>query len=485
MSMRHNLRDKFSTFLIIEDDQGNRYHWIVDPRLRRSFDAVLALDSYADATEEEIVRYFWNNLRNSNPRIVEISRSHLAAYLQETCYFITKKLCIQMGKKNSLRARDALSFVHQSICQPNFFKRYNPTKKAKLITYASRAIRNILLDFLTDTVARSDWGRFYHLAQVRLREILVSMNFRPYRNSEDYVYIHRFYIEICPPLGNNAVRTKPNSEQLQAICDLYNSQFSQNNDFVALNPQEALQIMQDCIGTILRIQRIENSPLSLDAPINSSDDSETSSLIDVIAQSSQYQDQSVLEDDQLSDLTDLDAKLTHIVNQEIESLTLERQSIFLLLHGFNCKMIKFAPLYGVNQSNISRKRYCPAFDNIVDKCVVFCQQQVSSLDVNDFSWRNDLQQWLKNYLNSYYKNKIHQLLESLISSYYQKNIQEPHKFRNPTEYMCVKGDELLVIGVDLVINYLQQKFNITQSCQPILPDINNFIKSWISDRPTN
>ncbi len=483
---RQKLRDKFSTFLTIHDAVGKSYSWEVVPKLQRNIDIVLALEQYSDATEEEIVRHFLNELHHSDQRVVERSRSHLVAYLQETCYFVSEKLCFRFKRKDSVR--DAFGIAYETICSPGFFKRYT-SRISQLSTYASNAIKNQVLNLLTGD-GRSIWGKFYHLSATGVRQIVISIIRKPHKESEeihrdveDYFYIHRFYKLICPPLEDNKARTEPNSEQLQAICNLYNSQIPPikeqlKKEFVAIDPQEALEMMKSCIQEILWRQQIIGSPESFDAPINSNEGSDTT-LHEVFEKPDDSQTHSDNDDELLE-------RLSNIVEQKIEDLTLEQQSIFILIHGFGCKMIKFAPIYGVNQSNISRKRYSPALDSIVDECINFCQQQINNLEVNnDISWRSDLRQWLKDYLNSSYKNKMSQLLESLISSYYQENKQELHKFHDLTEYICVKGDEVLVVAFDLLINYLQQKFNITQSFQPIFPEINDFIKSWLSDRPTN
>ncbi len=475
---RQDLRDKSSTFLTIHDAVGNSYSWEVAPKLQRNIDVVLALEQYSDAIEEEIVRHFLNELHHSDQRITNRSRSHLVAYLQETCYFVSQKLCFKFKRKDSVR--DAFGIAYETICSPGFFERYAPSKSS-VTTYASKAIEYRLLNFLT-VDGRSIWGKFYHLSATGVRQIVISIIRKSYRDIEDYVYIHQFYKLICPPLEDNQARKEPIGEQLQAICDLYNSQIPPIKEqfkkkFVAIDPQEALEMMKSCIDEILNRQRRIGSPKSLDAPINSNDDSDTT-LGDVFEKPDESQNHSDNDDELLE-------RLSNIVEQKIEDLTLEQQSIFILIHGLGCKMIKFAPIYGVNQSNISRKRYRPAFDNIVDECLTFWQQQISNLDINDISLRNALQQWLKDYLNSYYKNKVFQALDFLISAYYQENVQDLHKFNDLTEYMCAESDELLIVGFDLLLNYLQQKFNITQSCEPIFLEINDFIKSWLRDRPTN
>lgn len=478
---RQKLRDKFSTFLTIHDAEGNSYSWEVDSKLQRNIDAVLALERYSGATEEEIVRHFLNELRHSDQRIVERSRSHLVAYLQETCYFVSKKLCFKFNRENAVE--NAFGIAYETICSLVFFERY-ASRISQLTTYASNAIKNRLLNWLT-VDGRSIWGKYYHLSATGVRQIVISIIRKSYRDIEDYVYIHQFYKLICPPLEDNQARTEPNSEQLQAICNLYNSQIPLIKDqfkkkFVAIDSQEALGMMKSCINEILNRQRTIGSPKSLDAPINGNDDSDTT-LGDVFEQSDEYQDHS--DNDELSDLIEMQTGLGSIVDREILSFAVEQQSIFTLLHGFDCSMTKVGMLYGLNQSNISR-RYTPICKEISAKCVIFCQQQVSNLNITEV-WLRDLKQWLKDYLDLYYKNTISQLLESLISSYYQENVQDLHKFNNLTEYLCTEGDELLVVAFDLLINHLQQKFNITQSFQPIFAEINDFIKSWISDRPTN
>ncbi|MEA5485929.1 MULTISPECIES: hypothetical protein [Pseudanabaena] len=486
---RQNLRDKFSTFLTIHDAAGNSYSWEVDSKLQRNIDTVLALERYSDATEEEIVRHFLNELRHSDQRIVERSRSHLVAYLQETYYFVSKKICFKFNRENAVE--NAFGVAHETICRLGFFERY-ASRMSQLSTYASNAIRNRVLNLLTGD-GRSIWGKFYHLSATGVRQIVISIIRKPHKYSEevhrdieDYVYIHQFYRLICPPLENNHARQEPNSDQLQAICDLYNSQTplikeQLKKKFVAIDPQETLEMMKSCIQEILWRQQKIGSPESLDAPINSNDDSDIA-LIDVFEQSDKYQNHS--DNDELSNLMELQTGLSDVVCQEISSFAVEQQSIFTLLHGFDCSMTTVGKLYGVHQSNISRKRYHPAYDATFAQCVTFCQRQVVDLDVN-ISWQNDLDKWIKSYLDSFYKRKLSQLLESLVGSLVQEENQKPHKSCDLTEYIDAEGENLIGIAVYLVINHLQQEFQITRSCEPIIPSIVDFIKTWISDRPSN
>jgi RNA polymerase sigma factor (sigma-70 family) len=482
MSLRHNLRDQFSTFLTIHDAAGNSYSWKVDSKLQRNIDVVLALERYSDVIEEEIIRHFLNELHHSDRRVVDRSRSHLVSYLQETCYFVSKKLCSKFGREDAVE--NAFGVAHETICRPGFFERYTP-RISQLSTYASNAIRNRLLNVLTGGDGRSIWGKLYHLSAIGIRQIVVSILRNSYRDIEDYVYIHQFYKQVCPPLENNQARQEPNSDQVQAICDLYNSLMPPIKEqlkekFVAIAPQEALEMMKSCIREILWRQQIVASPESFDAPINSNDDSDTA-LGDVFDKPDESQNHSG--NDELSDLMELQKELANVVDKEILSFSLEQQSIFMLLHGFDCSMDKIGMLYGINQSNISR-RYSPLCKIMAAKCVIFCKQQVRDLDVNDIFWLKDLKQWIKVYLNSFYKMKLSRLLESLLNSQFQEVNQPLHKFRDLTEYIDAEGENLIDITVCLVVSHLQQEFQITRSCEPIVPDIQNFTKSWMSDRPS-
>ncbi len=479
---RQKLRDKFSTFLRIQAAQAHDYVWIVDVKLRRSIDAVLTLEKYSDAIEEEIVRSFLTSLRNPDQRIVQISRSHLVAYLQETCFFVSQKLCINMGKKDALR--DAFGFANETICRLGFLENYTPTKKAKLSTYAGRAIRNKLLDLLTSSDGRSDWGEFYHLSTKELKENLLLINFPSRRNEEDYVYIHKFYKQICLPSGTNETRTEPTSEHLQSICDLYNSTVSKTKEnFVAIVPKVVLAIMEQCIKSIRNTEQNLGNLASLDQPVKGGNyDDESSILMDKISEHSDSSDDG---ESELSELERLQSELVNIVDQEITSLNTEQELIFILLYGFGCKTIKTGKILGVNQGTISRHHREKFYNPIFDKCANFCKQQVNSLCISDPEWGETLKEWLKKSLNSSCRFRLFGLLDALVKSHLQNEEQLLHQFQNSTEWIIAMGETPISITVGLVVNYIRREFKVNQSCEPIIPEITEFIIAWLHDRPTN
>jgi hypothetical protein len=481
--VRRDLRDKFSSFLSINDEYGFNCSWYSDPTLRHNIDKLLVLDQYADATEKEIIRHFLNKSKSQNPQISQVGKWHLQAYLQETCYFTCKVLCKQFRKDKELF--EAFQVANELISRNNFFANYDPDK-AEIVTYAKQAIIHRASDYLSGgNDARSDWGTLYYMSPTRLEENLVSITkFLPNKKESDYIYIHRFYKDVCKPSRLRKKRTEPSCSELQAICNLYNNAFSDRENFVEITTKRALAILQQCIDAIRHRQNNFNNPRSL-SDSGSANDADGTQLIDYLSDPSDANQNRPenLERAEPSELEKLQNGLSNVLDQEIASLTLERQGIFTMLHGLNGKMTKIATLYGVNQSNISR-RYRPTYEAIFAKCVTFCQVQVRNLDVN-LSWQNDLHQWLKGYLNSFYKGKLSGLLESLINSHLQEENQILHKSLDLTEYINAERENLINISADLLINHLQQEFQITQSCEAIVPNITYFIRAWMSDRPTN
>jgi len=482
--VRQELRDKFSSFLSINDEYGFNHSWVSEPILRRNIDKLLALDQYSDATEKEVTRYFLNKSKSENPRISQVSVWHLQAYLQETCYFTCKDLCERFGKPNEFF--EAFQVANELISRASFFANYDPDK-AEIVTYAKQAIVHRVSDRLSGgNNARGDWGTLYYMSPKRLRENLVSITkFLLGKEEDDYIYVHKFYKEVCRPPNLREKRTEPSFSELQAICNLYNNTFNDRENFVEITTKKALAMLQQCIKAIRDRQNNFNNPRSLNDS-SSANDADGTQLIDCLSDPSDANQNRLedLESAEPSEPQKLLMGLSSLVDQETVSLILEKQGIFTMLHGLGCSMVKIGTLYGVHQSNISRKRYRPAYDAIFAKCVAFCQQQVIDLDVN-ISWQNDLYDWLKGHLGSFYKRKLSQLLESLLNSHLQVENQPLHKFRDLTEYIDAEGENLIGIAVYLVTNHLQQEFQITRSCEPIIPDITDFIKSWISDRPKN
>jgi hypothetical protein len=85
MNPRTSILDLFSTFAYLEGDNFRR--WVADGRLRRSIQGCITRN--ADRTEGLWSLYWFQQWQSQN---VPVAESHLFAYLQEPCYWVSQQM---------------------------------------------------------------------------------------------------------------------------------------------------------------------------------------------------------------------------------------------------------------------------------------------------------------------------------------------------------------------------------------------------------
>jgi RNA polymerase sigma factor (sigma-70 family) len=237
MRSRDTILDLFSTFAFLEGDRVRQ--WLLDPRLRRSMQKCLTDANAPDADiSEKAWSLYWYKIWQSHhellalsplptPPAMPIAQQHLAAYLQEPCYWAAHKTA-QRFPGLEFTLADYFQLISSETGR--VLKGFNPSFGTNLKSYAPIVLTNILKDHLRQRRAIdvcSDWSLLRKISQKRITEVLNNAGVSP-NELEQYNFAWVCFKTVSVPT------TRPDADwvktsQLEApmwaaIADLYNSQ---------------------------------------------------------------------------------------------------------------------------------------------------------------------------------------------------------------------------------------------------------------------
>ncbi len=226
MKTRQDIVEIFSTFLQLEAGVFNR--WITDPKLRRSMQHSVAQVS-SPASElglapvsEQLWLLHWHHhwQTQSHP----LAADHLAAGLQEVCYWTARKITTNFARQQSL----ADLFQTAIAGLPKVLRTFNRTLNANLKSYAELIFGNLIKDALRksqEVDICTDWSLLNRLSQKELTQALQFAGLSAAAIAADILAWNCFR-ELAAPNGALATRkqSKPAAAAWGAIANLYNQQ---------------------------------------------------------------------------------------------------------------------------------------------------------------------------------------------------------------------------------------------------------------------
>lgn len=245
MQSRKSLLELFSTFMQFEDDQFSR--WATDWKLRRNMNRCQEqLGAESEFSENFWVIYWCKRWQAQG---TDLERGHLAAYLQEVCYWSSRKTIASFSI-----AQYTLSDCFQVAISrvDKVLKGFNPDYGRELKTYASVSFGSILRDFLKQRSVIdicSDWSLLRKLSQKRLISALQNAGLPPERISA-YVLAWQCLKQVQVPSQPSSTRSlpKPDDTVWQTVARLYNSdRLSQSPPAPEGNPAALEKWMHDCV----------------------------------------------------------------------------------------------------------------------------------------------------------------------------------------------------------------------------------------------
>ncbi len=217
MRPRRSILELFSTFLRFENDAAR--DWLSDARLQRSMQANLEQSQQIELTETFWALY-WHKLwqTKENP----LASGHLAAYLQEVCYWSAQKLALNLSSRSSLA--DFFQIAIEKL--ERVLTGFNPQLSSGLKSYASLGFGNAIKDTLRlrqEVDICTDWALLHKISGKRFVESLQNFGFNA-TTITSYRLSWELFKLIHAPTTDGKIRKlgKPDAATFAAISQQYN-----------------------------------------------------------------------------------------------------------------------------------------------------------------------------------------------------------------------------------------------------------------------
>lgn len=210
---RLNNTDKFSTFIVVDNRQGDRVlQWQTQANLRRNLALYQKYNPqfaalFIDQAQDSEVAQFWLNLAlNDAPPAQDwepanrklLALEHLAAYLDKICYWAAKNVCGNYSDRPWEKWEDYFAIARNSFYNPdkfiNFLQKYNPDRGANLETYMKGVLTNTIKD-KAQVDKFSIWRSLYKKTDEKLRAALkANGNIEPHISL--VIFAHTYFKKV-------------------------------------------------------------------------------------------------------------------------------------------------------------------------------------------------------------------------------------------------------------------------------------------------
>ncbi|MCC5638664.1 sigma-70 family RNA polymerase sigma factor [Nostoc sp. CHAB 5844] len=346
MYSRQDIIEIFSTFIQFNGDTFDR--WVTDSKLRRSMDNCV---KHLGQESETFWIIYWHRIWQSQTNSIAVA--HFAAYLQEVCYWVAKKMKMNVTSQHSVA-----DFFQSAIARiDKVLRGFNPQLGGNLKIYAEYTFSNLIKDLLRkhqEADICTDWGLLHKVSQKRLSESLKQAGYHS-QIIERYVLAWNCFLQLYAP--HDAVTAhklvKPDYVTLQAIAQLYNSQcFTQLS---SANPTCTPESLETWLLACAKAVRSFQYPtaVSLDSPVPGQ---ETGELLDLLSDNFQ---ESVLQEiiiqEEAATFAMQSAELSKILNEALAKLDTNSQVILQAYYQQELTQQQIAQQLGVKQYTVSRQ----------------------------------------------------------------------------------------------------------------------------------
>jgi RNA polymerase sigma factor (sigma-70 family) len=405
MRSRQSLIEMFSTFL--QFDAERWAGWASDPKLRRSMQHCLEQLQRSEREEKEnFWALYWHKLWKAqaapvagDARSTTLARSHLTAYLQESCYWTAKKTSATLAS-----TQYALSDCFQMAISAvdTVLKGFNPTQGYSLKNYASAifssALRNELRQRQEIDVSTT-WALLRRLSQKRLVESLQQAGTSK-EEIASYVLAWKCFKTLYAPAQATATRQlpPPDSATKEAIANLYNKE--RGNELSPSAPKCSADILEKWLLTCAKAARSYLYPtqVSLNAPTSGEDSDEfLSDLRESVAESLLTE---LIDREEEQNRLALGTQMRAALTAALDSLDSQAQTLMQLYYGQGLTQQQIARQLEMKQYTVSR-RLTKSRETLLLALAKWSQNALHiSLASNVLK---DISQILEGWLNSHYR----------------------------------------------------------------------------------
>ena len=348
MLPRQDIVQTFSTFIQFDYDRFNS--WATDSRLRRSMRQCLAKISQENS--ENFWALYWHKIWQAQPE--GLAKNHLAAYLQEVCFWSAHKT-ISGFNSSQYGVADCFQVAIAGI--DKVLKGFDREKGFNLKSYASITFSNLIRELLRqkrEIDICSDWSLLRKLSQKRLTEALENAGLGE-DAIESYILAWNCLKTIYVPERASSTRKlpKPDRENWVAIAELYNQErgTTLKSPGTPATPESLEKSMLACVKAA-RAYLFPNVT-SINRPKPGYDSGEiVDSLVGEV-------DDSLLTEmivgEEAERRTQQQSDINQFLTKAVTALKSEDRKLLELYYAQQLKQADIAEALGTQQYNVSRK----------------------------------------------------------------------------------------------------------------------------------
>lgn len=341
MHPRTQVIDIFSTFLQFSGDRVSG--WVADGRLRRSMQR--GLEKVTKDTSESFWVAYWYQICQ-NKQKSELSKQHLIAYLQESCFWSARKTT-EVFQNYQYNLADFFQIAIANI--DRVLNGFDPQQGFVLKNYAGAIFSTVIREVLRqrhEIDICSSWGMLRKISQKRLIESLMATGLSD-GTIQAYVTAWNCFKLIYVPtsVGNTRQLARPDDKTWQAIADAYNAQAT-----TAVTPQTlenwlvtAAKAVRDYlypkITSINKISGDDNNEWLDNLPANQQE-----SLLSEIVAAEEQEERSIQQQ-----------QINQILTDAIANLEPEAQAILQLYYLEGKTQQQIAQHLNIQQYTVSRR----------------------------------------------------------------------------------------------------------------------------------
>ncbi|MEX0268729.1 sigma-70 family RNA polymerase sigma factor [Leptolyngbyaceae cyanobacterium UHCC 1019] len=348
MRSRQTLVDLFSTFVRFDADTFSR--WISDPKLRRSMDHLLK-SATEGGTSERFWTLYWHKAWQT--QATDLATRHLTAYLQEACFWVARKMVLNLAGRQSTADLFQTAIARTS----HVLKSFNPQFSSNLKSYAEFAFSNVIKDTLRqqqEVDICTDWALLHKVSQKRLIDSLAHAGLNAQTIAAYGLAWKCFKHQYAPSESSTSRKLiRPDQATWHAIAQLYNAERINQLGIgsVACSPEQMEQWLLIAARAIRGF--LYPTPISLDAPIVGQDDVELADFLPNAAQESLLS--TLIAQEEVSDRQMQQTQLSQVILDAIAQLETSMQQLLHAYYGQQMTQQQVAQLLNLPQYTISRR----------------------------------------------------------------------------------------------------------------------------------
>lgn len=346
MQPRKDVVEIFSTFLRLEADRTAG--WISDGRLRRRMmamqDAAVG-DSHSGRRCQRTIGawvLYWHELWVAEQGGAE---AHLTAYLQETCYWVARRMA--SNQRNFSLLADFFQIAIVRV--PKLLQSFRPDYSASLKKYAELGFENSLKDWLRvqhQVEICSDWTLLHRLSRRRLHNALTQAGWNT-KTISQYSLAWDCYQELA-----SKAEGYPMEDRWTAIAHAYNA--DRLTQVGAGTPIATPTQLESWLLTCAKAVRqfLKPTVLSADTPFS---DQTSGSPLDLIADPKTLLMDRLVADEEETVRSQQIAQLRAVLNEAIGNLSPSEKDLLQDYYQDQCIQSDIAKKLGIQQYQVSRQ----------------------------------------------------------------------------------------------------------------------------------